>query len=210
MSTTNTTTAFRNFSLAASGAVLAASAWAAGAAPEGLMLDARLWREEISAPNADGAEEGWYEIAVRDDAVHVRAVAQPRCGEAVSQNAMYLHRPGAALVEGVRVNHGMPSGALRPVVGQKYTRTLGRTEFGFRVWSNAVGTAYVISYDGEDHEYLLGLPAAATTVHAIADLDGDRKPDFVVEVGGEVFLLLSSDAKAGMNLPSAQLWAAAE
>jgi hypothetical protein len=202
--------AFRNFSLAATGAVLAASAWAAGAAPEGLMLDARLWREEIVAGNDEAADEGWYEIAVTGDAVQVRAVSQPRRNDPVHQHAMYLHRPGAALVEGVRINHGFPSDEFRPVAGQRYSRTLGRTEYSFRVWSNAVGTAYVISYDGVDHEYLLGLPAAATKVHAIADLDGDRKPDFVVEVGGEVYLLLSGDAKAGLNLPSAQLWAAAE
>jgi hypothetical protein len=142
--------------------------------------------------------------------VQVRAVPQPRQATPVNQHAMYLHRPGAALVDGVRINHGFPTEAFRPVVGHRYTRMLGRTEYGFRVWSNAVGTAFVISYDGADHEYLLGLPAAATRVHAIADLDGDRKPDFVVEVGGETFLLLSSDAKAGTNLPSAQLWAAAQ
>ncbi|MBC5765089.1 hypothetical protein [Ramlibacter albus] len=208
--TASNTTAFRNFSLAASGAVLAASAWAAGAAPEGLMLDARLWREEIVAANEEGIEEGWYEIAVTADAVRVRAVAKPRANEPVRQDAMFLHRPGAALVEGVRINHGFPTEEFRPVVGHRYQRTLGRTEYSFKVWSNAVGTAYVISYDGSDHEYLLGLPAAATKVLAVADLDGDRKPDFVVDVGGEIFLLLSSDAKAGLNLPSAQLWAAAE
>ena len=74
--------------------------------------------------------------------------------------------------------------------------------------SGSDGTAYVISYAGETHRYLLGLPAAATQVHAVVDLDGDRLPDFLVEVGGETFLLLSSQAKPGTNLPSAQLWAA--
>jgi hypothetical protein len=211
MSTAGNTSAFRNFGLAATGAVLAASAWAAGAAPEGaLMFDARLFREEIVATGDDTAEEGWYEIAVTGDAVNVRAVAQPRSSEPVRQDAMYLHMPGAALTEGVRVNHGFTKEEFRPVVGREYRRTLGRTDYSFRVTSDAVGTSYVIQYAGEKHEYLLGLPAAATKVHAIADLDGDRKPDFVVEVGGDIFLLLSGQAKAGLNLPTAQLWAAAE
>lgn len=203
--------AFRNFSLAASGAVLAASAWAAGAAPEGaLMLDGRLFREEIVAPNEDGIDEGWYEIAVTADAVAVRAVAQPHCGDAVKQDAMYLHLPGAPLSEGVRINHGFAAEEFRPVAGQEYRRTLGRTDYSFRVASSPAGTEYVISYDGKAHRYLLGLPAAATRVHAIVDLDGDRRPDFLVQVGDELFLLMSSGAKPGMNLPTAQLWAAAD
>ena len=202
--------AFRNFGLAAGGAVLAASAWAGGLPEEGLMLDARLWREEIVAQNDDGAEEGWYEITLDGTAVQVRAV-KPRCGDdAVPEDAMYLHMPGAQLAEGMRVNHWFAGSEFRPAVGQEYRQALGKTEYSFRVDSSAVGTQYVISYDGVAHNYLLGLPAAATRVHAIADLDGDRKPDFVVEVGDQLFLLLSTHAKPGTNLPSAQLWAAAQ
>jgi hypothetical protein len=54
---------------------------------------------------------------------------------------------------------------------------------------------------------MLGLPAAATLVKAVADLDGDGLPDFLVEVGDETYLLLSSQAQPGGNGPSAQLWA---
>jgi hypothetical protein len=54
---------------------------------------------------------------------------------------------------------------------------------------------------------MLGLPAAATKVRAVADLDGDGLPDFLVDVGDETYLLLSTHAQPGGNPPSAQLWA---
>lgn len=202
--------ALRGIGLAATGAALAASAWAGGGAEPGLMLDERLWREEVVA-SADGwEEEGWYQLTVAAGSVQVRA-ARPHCGDAgVAADAMYLHIPGAQLPEGLRVNHAFPGDGLRPVVGRQYSMALGRTDFSFAVDSSAAGTEYVIRYGGATYRYLLGLPAAATRVHAIADLDADHRPDFVVEVGGELFLLLSSQARPGTNLPSAQLWAAAQ
>jgi len=42
---------------------------------------------------------------------------------------------------------------------------------------------------------------------AAADLDGDGQPDFVIDVEGQVFVLLSTLAKPGLNAPSAELWA---
>lgn len=202
----STSAATLRFGAVATGAVLAASAWAAGVPQAGVMFDERLWREEVVAQNEPWAEEGWYELSMAGDAVQVRAARQPRAEEA--DPSMYVHIPGTALREGVRINHLFAQKSLRPRAGQEYRFALGKTPFAFTVESSEQGTAYVISYGGATHRYLLGLPAAATQVHAVADLDGDRQPDFLVEVGGEMFLLLSSQARPGTNLPSAQLWAA--
>jgi hypothetical protein len=204
----STSAALRGFGIAAGGAVLAASAWAAGLQESGVMFDDRLWREEVAAPAADGAEEGWYRLSVAADSVQVRAAVPHCCDDAAAGEALYVHVPGTPLMEGLRVNHLFSGAGFRPRVGKDYPLTLGKTAFSFKVESGAEGTQYLIQYMGITHRYLLGLPAAATQVRAIADLDGDRLPDFVVEVGGEVFLLLSSHAREGVNLPSAQLWAA--
>jgi hypothetical protein len=99
------------------------------------------------------------------------------------------------------------SGELKPKFGAEYSLALGNTAFAFTVQSDRDGTRYEIDYGGSTHTYMLGLPAAATKVKAIADFDGDSLPDFLVEVGDETFLLLSSQAKPGGNRPSAQLWA---
>lgn len=203
----STAAALRGFGLVATGAVLAASAWATGASETGVMFDERLWREEVVARSDEWADEGWYELSVAGDAVQVRAARAPRAEEEADAS-MYLHLPGTKLTEGLRINHLFAQKSLRPRVGHEYKLNLGKTPFAFTVESGSEGTAYVISYAGESHRYLLGLPAAATQVHAVVDLDGDRLPDFLVEVGGETFLLLSSQAKPGTNLPSAQLWAA--
>lgn len=196
------------FGLAAAGAALAASAWATGLREDGLRLDPRLWREEVVASNDDTAEEGWYELTVSAGAVQVRA-ARPRCADdAVPPDALYVQLPGVALREGLRVNHLFDLAELAPRPGHEYRRALGKTVFSFVVTSAAAGMQVETRYAGMSHRYLLGAPDAAVRVHAASDLDGDRLPDFVVQVGGEVFLLLSTHALAGLNLPSAQLWAA--
>jgi hypothetical protein len=202
----STAAALRGFGAVATGAVLAASAWAAGVPETGVMFDERLWREEVVARNDEWADEGWYQLSVAGDAVQVRAARAPRAEDA--DPALYLHLPGTQLTEGLRINHLFAQKSLRPRVGHEYRLNLGKTPFAFTVESGSDGTAYLISYAGQSHRYLLGLPAAATQVHAVVDLDGDRLPDFLVDVGGETFLLLSSQAKPGTNLPSAQLWAA--
>ncbi|MES2939783.1 MAG: hypothetical protein V4864_19025 [Pseudomonadota bacterium] len=183
------------FGLAASGAVLAASAWASGLNEPGLAFA------------AGSGDESWYELAVSADGVRVRA-ARPQDDGAASQGALVVHVPGTRLVEGLRVNHLFRHAPLRPEAGRDYQLGLGKTSFAFRVDTVAAGMRYVIRYGGAVHEYVLGAPAAATQVLAIADLDGDRLPDFLVEVAGEFYLLLSTHASAGANLPSAQLWAA--
>jgi len=195
------------FGLAAAGALLAASAMACGETQQGFMFDESLWRQGVVAAGDEWKDEDWYQVVVDRDAVRVRA-AQPREEDApAGGETLYVNIPGTRLVEGVRVNH-LFTGGLRPEVGARYALALGRTEFAFTVKSDVIGTQYVIEYGGATYNYVLGLPAAATVLHAVADLDGDRNPDFLVEVGEQVFLLLSTHAEPGPNLPSAQYWAA--
>ena len=48
-------------------------------------------------------------------------------------------------------------------------------------------------------------PDAHTGVRAVADLDGDQQPDFLVEVDDATFLLLSTHARPGPNVPTAEM-----
>jgi len=44
----------------------------------------------------------------------------------------------------------------------------------------------------------------------VADLDGDSRPDFVIDVDGLAsYLLLSTKAQPGLNLPTAEMPAGA-
>ena len=70
---------------------------------------------------------------------------------------------------------------------------------------------YAIGYGGQSYSYVLGpFDASATAVRLVADLDGDALPDFVVDVDAATYLLLSTRALPGPNLPTAELWARAD
>ena len=192
-------------------ATLAASAWAAGLHEEGFILEAPAWRHEVaSVPSPDWPVDGWYRLTPSGKSIEVRAVKPSEAEGGDPDGAVYVRVPGAPLKEGLRARYRFSSQALRPQVGHEYQLLLAKTRFSFTVESDGVGTHYNITYGGQTHSYLLGLPAAATTIQAIADLDGDTMPDFLVEVGDDTFLLLSTQARPGSNLPSAQLWALGE
>ena len=71
------------------------------------------------------------------------------------------------------------------------------------------GAQYSIEYDGNTYAYSLGEFGWDSTITAIADLDGDGKPDFIISVGGNnsgyEAILLSSTAQPGSNVPTASL-----
>jgi hypothetical protein len=186
----------------------AACAWASGITEEGYILAASDWRSEVaSVPSPDWPVDGWYRVSPGRKSVDVRAMAPSRAEEGDPEGAMYVRVPGTRLAEGLRPRVRFAAGEFQPQVGVDYRFMLDKTPFAFSVQSDRDGTRYEISYAGSVHSYMLGLPAAATKVKAVADLDGDGLPDFLVEVGDETYLLLSTQAKPGGNLPSAQLWA---
>src|SRR5438105_6316506 len=157
-------------------------------------------------PLRDGATDGWDRLTPGERTIGVHAIKAGTVREEDPEGTMYVRVPGAKLKEGARRKYRFVAEVMRPKVGKEYQLTLGKARFSFIVESGEAGTQYAIGYGGETHTYLLGLPAAATRVDAIADLDGDGIPDFLVEVGDETYLLLSTQAHAGANRPSAQLW----
>jgi hypothetical protein len=207
--TMNATTARALRQLAAvwTAAALAASAWASGIHEEGFILDAPDWRSEVArVPSPDWPVDGWYRVSPGRKSVDVRAIKPSDAEAGDPEGSLYVRVPGVRMPEGPRAKVRFASDVLRPKVGRVYQLALGGTRFSFVVQSGADGTRYDIAYGGAVHSYMLGLPAAATRVHAIADLDGDKLPDFLIEVGDETYLLLSTQARPGGNLPSAQLW----
>ncbi|MES2960137.1 MAG: hypothetical protein V4792_18260 [Pseudomonadota bacterium] len=203
-----TTRALRQLGLLWGGALIAATTWAAGIQEDGYMLAAQDWRAEVAgAPSPDWPVDAWYRLTPSGKSIEVRAMTPSDPDDAEPEGAIYVRVPGTRLKEGMRATYRFSNTVLRPKVGHQYELLLGKTRFAFAVESGENGTQYAITYGGVTHNYVLGLPAAATRVHAIADLDGDAMPDFLVEVGDETFLLLSTKAQAGDNPPSAQLWA---
>lgn len=188
------------------GALIAASAWAAGLHEDGVLLEAEAWRSEVAgAPSADWPVDGWYRLSLAERKVEVRKAQPSNPEDADPANSFYVRVPGTRLKEGLRPKYRYSGLILQPEIGKQYELMLGKTQFSFTVQSDEDGTRYDIGYGDETYHYPLGLPAAATLVHAVADLDGDAMPDFLVEVGGELYLLLSTRATPGTNLPSAQL-----
>lgn len=180
-------------------ALAAASAWAAGL-PDDVLVDA-------GCPGAmlAGGSAGWYRLTPGERSIDVHAMSR---GGAASEpdGAMYVRLSSAQLKEGARRQYRGLDRVAQPKSGKEYQLTFGKTPFSFIVASGADGTQLTVSYGGELHEYLLGLPAAATRIDGIADLDGDGMPDFIVEVGDDSYLLLSTQAHPGTNRPSAQLF----
>jgi len=188
------------------GAVLAASAWAAGIREEGYLLESEAWRSEVAgAPSADWPVDGWYRLSLADRTVDVRKVQPSEPDDADPDNSFYVRVPGTRLKEGSRPKYRFSHLIIHPAIGKQYELMLGRTRFSLLVESDEDGTHYRIGYGGETYHYPLGLPAAATLIHAVADLDADAMPDFMVEVGDELYLLLSTRAAPGTNMPSARM-----
>jgi hypothetical protein len=133
------------------------------------------------------------------------AAPEPMAQGGDVQRGFQVRLASARMKEGLRAKYRDSHLIEHPIAGKQYELTLRNTRFSFTVESNAAGTDLRVAYGGEMHVYPLGLPAAQVLVHAIADLDGDANPDFIVEAGDEIYLLLSSRATPGINMPSAQL-----
>ena len=133
---------------------------------------------------------------------------------------LYLRVPGAPLREGNIPLLTFKSGnsTLQPRLEYRYELELNGMPFSFLVRNGfrsktgvpyGSGTRYFIEYGGQTYRYNLGGYGWDSTIKAIADLDGDGKPDFVIAVGasnsGIEVVLLSSKAKPGNNPATASL-----
>jgi hypothetical protein len=183
-------------------AAAAASAWSAGLQDE---VEGELSCPEAMLASAPAAQ-GWYRLTPGERSVDVHAMSRGSAAGNEPGTAMYVRMPGVRLKEGARHQYRYLGKVAQPKPGKDYQLTFGKTPFSFAVASDASGTQLTTGYGGEMHAYLLGLPAAETRIDGIADLDGDGLPDFIVEVGDDIYLLLSTQAHAGANRPSAQLW----
>jgi hypothetical protein len=124
----------------------------------------------------------------------------------------YVNLPRAALREGAVTEVGLRRRALIPVNGRTYALMLGSTHFSLTVNNGLHGRAgahYVIEQDGERYEYLLDGFGWDSEIQVAGDIDRDGRPDFVVYVNGNNagtwYLMLSSEARPGMNEPSVAL-----
>jgi len=139
-----------------------------------------------------------------------------------SPNQMYLRVPGTTLKTGSVPAYRFKNGTanLAPKLDYRYELTLGKQAFAFTVQNGrrgkngtvyGAGAQYTIEYDGPKPDYSLGEFGWDSRIVAIADIDGDGKPDFVIYVGGNNSgydaVLLSSLAKPGKNPATASLHA---
>ena len=179
----------------------------------------------------DAPEKGWF-VLVKDSAgVYLRRIPdtpgrQPAFmreleratldNSATLQSALgqlfYVNLPHVALREGPIIEVPLRRRALIPVNGRTYALTQGTSAFSLTVGNGLKGRAgahYVIEQDGERYEYLLDGFGWDSEIQVAGDIDRDGRPDFIVYVNGNNagtwYLLLSSEAKPGMNKPSASL-----
>lgn len=199
--------ALRQLALLAGVGFAAASIWAAGEPQQPFMLDADTWQQEVVASSTgEWANDGWYRLQANERSVDVRRVT-PADRSSAPADALFLRLPGGKLVTGERPGWRYLSALAQPKLGEEQELALGALRFSVRVEESAKGMAYTIAYGGRSYGYVLGpFDATTTAVRFVADLDGDGKPDFLVDVGGATYLLLSSRARPGPNLPTAELF----
>lgn len=192
--------ALARFALAVAAAAAAASLWAANRPEQGLLLDAQTWHDEVqTAETGPWPATDWYRIVAREDGVEVRSV-KPTDRDAVPADALFFRLKGTTLKTGVR-----PSQRQLEILHRANGASVaGR--FSLQVAEVDAGVRYQVTYGGRDYDYLVGPKGSSTSVRAVADLDGDGKPDFLVDVEGlATYLLLSSKAQPGLNLPTAEV-----
>lgn len=131
---------------------------------------------------------------------------------------MYLRAPGSTLRHGFVPAYRFRNGTreLKPLLDHRYELMWQGTPFAFTVQNGqrtaagvpyGEGAVYTIETGGETYSYVLPGQGWDSTIHAIADIDADGKPDFFISLGGTEAVLLSSQAKPGRNVPTATLTA---
>jgi len=198
----NTTTAraLARFALVAAAAAAAASLWAHNRPEQGLLLDAQTWKEEVrTAQTGPWPADGWYRLVAGDQGMEVRRV-KPADRGTVPDDALFFRLKGTTLKTGMR-----PSQRQLEILHRDLAPGMAN-RFSLQVAEVDASVRYAISYGGHDYTYIVGPAGASTSVRSVADIDGDGRPDFVVDVAGlSTYLLLSSKAQPGFNLPTAEM-----
>lgn len=162
-------------------------------------------------------------IAAQLENAQAASASQQSVAPAVDGDVLdpiYLRVPGASLQHGSVARYRFRNGtaSLRPILDHRYELALAGKSLAFTVRNGrrgkngsayGDGAQYTIEYDGNTYAYSLGEFGWDSTITAIADLDGDGKPDFIISVGGNnagyEAILLSSTAQPGPNAPTASL-----
>jgi hypothetical protein len=205
MKNASTRRGLARFALVVAASIAAASLWAQNRPEQGLLLDAQTWQEEVaSASTGPWPAEGWYRLVPGTQGVEVRSV-RPDDRQAVPADALFFRLPGTALKTGMRASYRDLEILRPPRLGRDHELSLGR-RFSLRVAEIDAHVRYEIGYGGHSYSYVLARAGASTSVRAVADLDGDSRPDFLVDVEGQAtYLLLSGRAQPGLNLPTAEM-----
>jgi hypothetical protein len=194
------------FGVSAASLVLAAFTVTCSAQSDttGLMLRPGI---ETGLDTASLPADGWYRVTNKDRVLQVQAVAAPVSvpgeEEAEAIDTRYIRVPGARIAEGRLPAVAFPGGLLTPQVDHAYQLALGGTPFTLTVGDGAVYTVQI----GEDSYsfHVDGDMDGESRILAAADIDSDGKPDFIVQVGDQEVLLLSSRTQPGLNPPAAVL-----
>ena len=198
--------ALARFALVTAAAVAAASLWAQNRPEQGLLLDAQTWQEEVmTASTGAWPADGWYRLVPQEKGIEVRAV-KPADRNVVPADALFFRMKGTRLQTGLRASYRHLEVLQTPRLGRDHELTLRGNRFSLRVEEVPAGVQYAVGYGGQTYTYVMGPQGATTSVRAVADIDGDSRPDFLVDVDETAtFLLLSTQAKPGPNLPTAEL-----
>lgn len=197
--------ALARFALVAAASAAAASLWAQNRPEQGLLLDAFTWQDEVvTASTGPWPAQGWYRLVASNEGIEVKAV-RPTDRDAVPPDAVFFRLPGTALKTGLRKSYRDMEVLRPPRLGRDHELSLGR-RFTLRVEEVDAGVQYVVGYGDKSYRYVLGPHGATTSIRAVADIDGDSRPDFLVDVEGlATYLLLSTKAQPGLNLPTGEM-----
>lgn len=211
-------------------AACAATTLAHAAATPNLLLVPGDYEEEMGAmepalPLDDMPESGWLMLEKHPRgatlssaplrraglAQRLREMSDASSGEATQR---YLIRvPAAALAEGPVQEVELKRRALIPQLDHMYFLSLGDKPFTLTAhngYKGRDGAHYVIETgENQRYEYLLPGFGWEHEIRFAGDMDRDGKPDFVIYVSGSNsgawYLLLSSQARPGMNKPTATI-----
>lgn len=133
---------------------------------------------------------------------------------------LYVRVPGLTWKAGSVPIHRFKNGttSFQPELGYRFQMKLNDKPYAFTVQNGfrtadgrpyGEGVQFSLEVDGERFDYDLGGFGWMVQLSALGDFDGDGKPDFLFNIGGNnsghEALILSTQAKPGKNPPTAYL-----